>query len=307
MALSPITLFVYNRPWHTRQTIEALQRNALASESELFIYSDAAKTHKDAISVKEVRDYIHGVTGFKRIQIIERDKNWGLADSIIDGVTRIVNEYGKIIVLEDDLVTSPYFLKFMNDALDYYQNEDRVMHISGWNYPINFTGLDEVFLWRGMECWGWGTWKNRWSYFEKDTVSIMSEIDDDQRYYLNLDGVRNIWQQVLDNASGRINTWAVYWYITLILKEKLSVNPSISYVRNIGLDGSGVNCGDLDFQLTRLNLKKRVKFVKSNEENELAVRRIKHFFYNMKIKNIFFAVSKIKKRFYEYFSRYYFL
>ena len=127
MNLAPIVLFVYNRPWHTQQTIEALQKNQLASESELFIYRDAAKAKQDQDKVQEVRDYVHLVDGFKKITIVERDKNWGLAKSIIDGVTAIVNQYGKIIVLEDDIVTSPHFLRYMNDALDFYQNEEAVV------------------------------------------------------------------------------------------------------------------------------------------------------------------------------------
>ena len=116
MMAVPIVLFVYNRPWHTQQTIEALQKNDLASESELFIYSDAAKTEQDSLKVNEVRNYVHAIGGFKKITIIEREENWGLADSIIDGVTSIVNQYGKIIVLEDDLETSPFFLRFMNES-----------------------------------------------------------------------------------------------------------------------------------------------------------------------------------------------
>lgn len=137
MKISPIVLFVYNRPWHTKQTIESLKSNELAQESELFIYSDAAKDNDEIENVNEVRKYIETLDGFKKVTIIKREQNWGLADSIIDGVTKIVNEYGKIIVLEDDLVTSPYFLKFMNEALDFYENEEKVWHISGWNYPIN--------------------------------------------------------------------------------------------------------------------------------------------------------------------------
>ena len=144
--LSPIVLFVYNRPWHTQQTVEALQKNELAKESELFIYSDAAKSKEAEKSVNEVRKYIQTIIGFKKVIIIKREKNWGLADSIIDGVTKIVNEYGKIIVLEDDLVTSPYFLKFMNEALVFYKDKEKVWHISGWNYPIETNKLDDVFL-----------------------------------------------------------------------------------------------------------------------------------------------------------------
>src|SRR5689334_19947926 len=117
MNLAPITLFVYNRPEHTRRTVEALLKNELAAESDLFIFSDAPKKPESDESVRMVRDYIHAITGFKSVTIIERDRNWGLADSIIDGVTSVVNQYGRIIVLEDDLVVSAHFLEYMNTAL----------------------------------------------------------------------------------------------------------------------------------------------------------------------------------------------
>ncbi|MBE0472148.1 MAG: glycosyltransferase, partial [Methyloprofundus sp.] len=130
--LAPIILFVYNRPWHTQQTVEALQNNLFADQSDLIIYSDAAKNDQACVQVQAVRDYIKTVDGFKSVKIIERDKNRGLAANIIDGVTEVVNQYGKIIVMEDDIVTSPAYLSFMNQALDFYQNENKVWHISGW-------------------------------------------------------------------------------------------------------------------------------------------------------------------------------
>ena len=147
--LAPIVLFVYNRPWHTAQTVEALQKNTLADKSELFIYSDAAKNSEVALYVKKVREYIRNISGFRKVTIMEREKNWGLANSIIDGVTTIVNKYGKIIVLEDDLVTSPYFLRFMNEALEMYENEESVASIHGYIYPIE--GLPETFFIRGAD------------------------------------------------------------------------------------------------------------------------------------------------------------
>ena len=144
MNLAPIVLFVYNRPWHTKQTVEALQKNELAKESELFIYCDEAKNEDAGKSVDEVREYIDKVDGFKKVTIIKREKNWGLADSIIDGVTKIVNEYGKIIVLEDDLVTSPYFLKFMNDGLEFYKDEKKVFGITGYAFPVKKENLNNL-------------------------------------------------------------------------------------------------------------------------------------------------------------------
>jgi hypothetical protein len=164
---APIILFVYNRPWHTKQTVEALQKNELAKDSELFIYSDAPRDASAEQAVQEVREYIRNIDGFKNITIVERDENWGLAKSIIDGVTKIVNEYGKVIVLEDDHVTSKYFLNYMNDALEFYKDTKEVWHISGWNYPLGgIFSSKKTFLWRVMNCWGWATWADRWQHFE---------------------------------------------------------------------------------------------------------------------------------------------
>ena len=119
-----ILVFAYNRPWHTQQTIEALQKNELASESDLIIYSDEAKTENEQENVDKVRLHINKINKFRKVTIIKREKNWGLANNIIDGVTKVVDQYGKIIVIEDDIVTSPYFLKYMNEALDYYKDKN---------------------------------------------------------------------------------------------------------------------------------------------------------------------------------------
>lgn len=275
--LAPIVLFVYNRPWHTQQTVEALQKNELAQESELFIYADNVKNNDALVQVKDVRDYIKTIDGFKKITIIERGKNWGLANSIIDGVTKIVNEYGKIIVLEDDLVTSLYFLKFMNNALDFYQNKEKVWHISGWNYPINTKGLDDVFLWRLMNCWGWATWADRWQYFEKNTDKLINEFSKQDIKKFN--GVNDFWSQVIFNKKGVINTWAIYWYASIFRQNGLCLNPVQTFVENIGLDDSGVHCGEVpEISNLSLNNKSEINFVKILNENKVAFKRVQGFF-----------------------------
>jgi FkbM family methyltransferase len=241
MKLAPIVLFTYNRLWHTQQTIKALQKNELANESELFIYSDGAKSEEGIKKINEVRGYIKSIDGFKNIKIIERDKNWGLADNIIDGVTDIVNKYGKIIVLEDDLVTSRYFLKFMNDALDFYENKNEVWHISGWTYPIESKDLQETFLWRVMNCWGWATWKNRWIYYKKDTKELLRTFSKEDIYRFNLDGIYDFWSQVIANDEERINTWAIYWYATIFKKQGLCLNPATPLLRNTGFTKDGTH------------------------------------------------------------------
>ena len=171
MNLTPIVLFVYDRPDHVRQTVEALKKNVLALDSELFIYSDAAKNKNGEDKVNKVRQYIKNIDGFKKVTIFERKKNLGLAGSIIDGVTKIVNDYGKVIVLEDDLVTSPFFLKYMNQALELYKYEVRVASIHGYIYPIE--NLPETFFIKGADCWGWATWRNKWSIFESNGQKLL--------------------------------------------------------------------------------------------------------------------------------------
>ena len=238
--LAPIVLFTYNRLYHTKQTIEALSKNELANESELIIYSDGAKNIEVKQKVKEVREYlktIQDLDAFKSVTIIEREKNFGLANSIIDGVTKIVNKYGKIIVLEDDIVTSKYFLKFLNDALEYYKEKKELWHISGWNYPISSDGLDDVFLWRLMNCWGWATWSDRWQYFEKNPKKLIKTFSKKDIKRFNLDGYYNAWSQVKENYKGKINTWAIFWYAIIFEHNGLCLNPTQSFVQNIGHDG----------------------------------------------------------------------
>jgi hypothetical protein len=278
MIISPIVLFVYNRPWHTRQTIEALQKNELASKSELFIYADGAKNEKRSHQVLQVREYIKKVDGFKKVTIIERGKNWGLANSIIDGVTQIVDKYGRVIVLEDDLVTSPFFLKYMNNALDFYKNQEEVMHISGWNYPIEINTSNDVFLWRVMNCWGWATWVDKWQYFEKDTNKLIDEFTKEDIYKFSLDGAANFWRQVLANKKGKTNTWAVYWYASIFKQNGFCLNPVQSFVQNIGQDDSGENCSKLNsFSSGDLSLNSDIKFIEKIVENDVALERIKAF------------------------------
>lgn len=289
MTLAPIVLFVYNRPWHTKQTIEALQNNKLASDSELFIYSDETKNEDARKSVDEVREYIDTIDGFKKVTVIKREKNWGLADSIIDGVTKIVNQYGKIIVLEDDLVTSPYFLKFMNEALEFYENEEIVWHVSGWNYPIESDGLDDVFLWRVMNCWGWATWADRWQHYEKDIVKVIDQFSKDDIKRFNFDGAEDFFGQVILNHDKRINTWAIFWYACIFKKDGLCLNPTQTFVENIGHDGSGVHCGSTKNYDDIVNFNQNIKFIKSIFESKKYVELIKN---SMK-KSIFVKIKRL--------------
>jgi len=276
--LAPIVLFVYNRPLHTRQTIEALQQNELAKDSELYIYCDGIKTIEDEgddfrelqssinaelqSSVNAVREYVHLLKTFKKVTIIERDRNWGLAASIIDGVSSVVKKHGKIIVLEDDIVTSPYFLKYMNEALDFYEEEDKTWHISGWNYPVKVDSNDEshAFLWQVMNCWGWATWQDKWKYYEKNAKKLIGEFSKQEIEKFNLDGIEDFWGQVLSNDKGETNTWAIFWYATIFKNGGLCLNPVQTFVDNIGIDGSGINCHHRKSYVDNLNCSETICF-----------------------------------------------
>jgi hypothetical protein len=286
--LSPIVLFVYNRPEHTRRTVEALSSNVLADQSDLFVYSDAPKDVSANDKVREVRSFISTIKGFKSVTIIEREKNWGLAASITDGVTNIVNQYGKIIVLEDDIVTSQYFLKFMNNALDFYADLQEIWHISGWNHPIKPVGLPDAFFWYTMDCWGWATWKDRWQYFEKNAQKLLSNFKKRDIYRFNMYGADNLWGQILGNISEEINTWAIFWYASIFLRNGLCLNPTLSFVQNIGFDGSGVHCGMTSIYKNDVLCEKEIDFrIIKMKENRAAVKRIKLFYQKLKRKKCF--------------------
>ncbi len=253
MSLSPIILFVYNRPDHTKKTIEALKKNDLANKSELFIYSDAAKNRNAQNKVTKVREYIKNIDGFKKVTVFKKKINSGLANSIIDGVTEIINQYGKIIVLEDDLVTSKYFLRYMNDALNVYKDNKKVWEIGGYVYPITYQSKKDFFFSPYTTSWGWATWVNRWKHFERNPKKLINTFNKEEIKRFNLNNSDEIWEQVILNAKGDLYTWAVFWYATVFLNNGVTVYPKISMVQNIGHDGSGVNSGKSDLFKTKLS------------------------------------------------------
>lgn len=244
MSCAPVTLFVYNRPEHTRRAVEALRANILANESDLIVYSDAPKSNMQAQKVREVREYIRQVDGFKSVSIIEQEKNLGLARSIIDGVTTVVNNYGRIIVLEDDMVTSPYFLTYMNEALGKYADDDRVVSIHGYVYPVGVS-LPNAFFLPGADCWGWATWRRGWACFNADGQYLLDELK--RRQLVNsfdFNGTFPFSKMLEEQIKGGNDSWAVRWYASAFLAGKLTLYPGRSLVLNIGNDNSGTHRGD---------------------------------------------------------------
>ena len=244
-AFAPIVLFVYNRPWHTQQTLNALANNELAKESILYIFADGPKENSNSEDLKKIHDVekiIGDQKGFKNVIIRKSFFNKGLADSIVNGVTEIVNNFGKIIVLEDDIITSPGFLRYMNDALNYYAEEGTVYHISGYMFPVK-KKLPSNFFYNTASCWGWGTWKRAWSEYNNNAELLIDEIDKSGRINeFNIENSYDFYGQLNANRTGQLKTWAVKWYASFFLKKGHSLHPYPSLVNNIGHDGMGENC-----------------------------------------------------------------
>ena len=243
MTLAPILLFVYNRPEHVRRSIESLLRNELAAQSELFIYADAAKDETAESAVAEVRQYIKGIKGFKSVHITERERNWGLANNVIDGVTTLVNQYGRVIVLEDDLIVAPYFLQFMNDALETYKDSQEVGHIQACDFTHD-PSLPDTFLIKWTGSWGWATWDRAWKNFNPNGKELLRQLEERKlTRTFDFNGNYRFTRMLRRQIEGKNNSWAIRWNASLFLADILSLNVGRSLVQNEGFDGSGTNCG----------------------------------------------------------------
>ena len=246
--LAPIILFVYERPDHTRKMIEALAKNNLAKESEVYIFSDNAKKSKDNEKVKEVREYINTIpekSYFKKVTIIESKENKGLAKSVIDGVTEIINEKEKVIVVEDDLITSKFFLEYMNNALDFYNKDEKIWSISGYNLPIEIANDYEYDIYLGYRgcSWGWATWKDRWNTVDWEVKDYKKFKHSYRKRKIINRGGPDMAQMLDAQMKGLCDSWAIRWCYEQSKQNKYTVYPVKSLIQNCGLDGTGTHSG----------------------------------------------------------------
>lgn len=262
MDLAPIILFVYNRLWHTQQTVEALLKCELAKESDLYIFADGPKedaSDETQQKIAEVRQYIHTINSFKSIQIQESPTNKGLANSVIQGVSKIIDKHGKVIVVEDDIVAHPFFLRFMNDALDSYQDNSKIFAISAtmekFQIPTNYK--KDVFLTYRFGSWGWATWAEQWHSvnWNIDKYSII-KYPSSKRIKQFCKGGEDLWPMLLSQKNGEIDSWAIRMSYSMNVQNRLCLRPVRSFVNNIGMDGSGIHCGDNTVSLLSLYDKK---------------------------------------------------
>lgn len=267
--LSPIILFTYNRPEHTKKVLDALAQNIESRDSVLYVFCDGVKlgaTSEDLLKIEAVRSLINKETRFKNVIVKVQDENKGLANSIIDGVTEVVNIHGKVIVLEDDIVTSNGFLKFMNEALEIYKNEKNVYGVTGYCFPSSKKIKESTFFLPIISSWGYGTWKDRWQNINFNGQELLELVIKNKiERKLDFGSIRYL-QMLKDQVEGKNDSWAVRFYVSMILKKGIFLFPNMSLVKNIGFDGTGVHCGQdiekqgefFDFSKNILQIKRKV-------------------------------------------------
>ena len=287
MSLAPIILFVYNRPWHTQQTVEALQKNELAAESDLFIFADGPKPNASEeclANISKVRNYIHKIDGFKSITIEESPENKGLANSVITGVTKIINQFGKVIVVEDDIVTHPFFLRFMNEALETYNHNKKIYTIGGTSIKIEIppSYSYDVFIAPRVESWGWATWKDRWSTANWDISSYpIIKNPTKKRIKRICKGGDDFWPMLKSQMKGTVDSWAVRWQYNMIENNGMCLFPTNSFICNIGCDSTGTNCGAGSVPLRPIyngNKSFDYTFVKDIAPNRQIIKNIQDYY-----------------------------
>jgi len=292
--LAPIVIFTYIRVEKLKKSIESLRQSNLSNRSHLYIFSDSAKNKKEEQRVNKVREYIRSIKGFKKISIILRKKNYGLSNNIIDGINKIINKHGKIIVVEEDIIVDKNFLNFLNYSLNFYKNKKSVWHISGWNYNLKLPITPDGYFTKTMNCWGWATWKNRWKYFEKKPKKIINSWTQDMIDEFNFDNTLNFFSQIIRNEKKKINTWAIFWYAVIFENKKLCLNPTFSHSENIGIGKGSTHTNNIDEIFnSKINqeVKNKLKLPKVFKENNFVRQKIKKEIKKMNQKKI---LKKIK-------------
>lgn len=303
MTLAPIIVFAYNRPEHLRKTLEALANNDLANESQLFIYCDGARenaSEEQLNRIVENRDVAHLAKGFKTVTVIEHPKNIGLKANIVGAVTEVVNTYGRVITLEDDVVTSKGFLRFMNEALEMYKDDEQVMHISGYMWPHRWPLPETFFYQMPYPGGGWATWKRAWQYYDDDAEKLYHQWENRWDEF-NTVGT-HLQKQLYDNYQGTLNTWYIKWHAVLLSRHGLTLYPGQSLTNNIGFDEFASNCRPTDkFDVEPVDYMpvKRIPI----RENKLAAHEIYAFYqgrwYNKRRRNALIAKMKNIIRFWK--------
>ncbi|HPD64809.1 MAG TPA: glycosyltransferase [Bacteroidia bacterium] len=284
---APICLFVYNRPEHTLKTLNSLKNARLAKDSRLFIFADGPKhglSIEQILNIEKVRKIIRSEIWCRSVEIIESEKNKGLSKSIISGVEYVISRYGKVIVLEDDLILSAGFLEYMNEALLLYENEEKVMHIAGF-IPRLKGDFGETFFYPVPTCWGWATWKRAWEHFNPSAAELLPKVLEKGKYRFDINRSVNYVRMLKKNMKGYVNSWFIRWYASIYLMDGLCLHPGKSLVANTGIDRSGVNSYRSDAFDTDLADSVKLEKIELKISQD-AYRAFVRFNYKVKMKHL---------------------
>ena len=279
MILAPLILFVYNRLWHTQQTVESLLKNHLASESDLFIFSDGAKNEKDKLKVIAVRDYIKTISGFRSIIINESNKNYGLANSVINGVSKILSNSEIAIIVEDDLISGPNFLSFMNEALRFYKQDFKIFSVSGYSYPITIPQSydKDIYILPRTSSWGWGTWYDRWNKADWDVMDYKQFLSDTNAQKKFNEGGTDLTPMLKSQMAGDLDSWGIRWAYTHFKNNAFCLYPVKSLCKNIGNDSTGTHSRKSDKYEVQLSNQVKFNFIHDLELNSEILGNVKSF------------------------------
>ena len=273
-----MSLFAYRRPEHLRRTVNGLLSNPEARRTPLYLFCDAARKPEHQAEVDAVRRYAESIGGFAHLELIRRSENLGLARSIVAGVTEVLQQHESVIVVEDDLLTAPHFLSFMNAGLSCYAADEQVGSIHGYTYPVD-TQLPETFFLRGADCWGWATWRRAWRHFNPNGSELLRELRcRGLTRAFDLGGAYPYTKMLEGQIAGRNDSWAIRWHASCFLKEMLTLYPARSLVSNIGNDGTGTHGGNEEtFDVELCQRRIDVQRIECRQ-NEAALAAVARFF-----------------------------
>jgi hypothetical protein len=248
---APIAVFAFNRPDHLRRTLEALSANRLAGDSRLTVFCDAPRGPKDIEVCERVREVARTAGGFASVTTVARDTNHGCAASVIRGTTEMFAEHDRLVVIEDDIITSPVTLAYLNQALDDYQLRPAVFSVTAWAPPRRMMRVparyrfNSYFI-RRFHCWGWASWRDRWALNDWSVPGYGEYRDDSAIRATHAEAGSDLPGMLDAQMAGRIDSWAIRAEYTRLRVGGLTLYPRVPLVRNAGVDGTGRHCGTDD-------------------------------------------------------------
>jgi len=286
MSHCPIVIFLYKRPHHAQQLLDSLQKCSRLEECEVFIYCDGVKKPADAAGVQETRSIADEFASRNNASVVKRGQNMGLARSIVDGVSQMCAQFGRVIILEEDFILHPYFLDFMLQSLDRYADEEKVAQVAGFSFPINRSLGSDAYFMPIISIWGWATWRRAWNLFSWETLPALETLGNNSeiQHKFDVDGSYPYTDMLRQVAKGQLDAWAVLWYWQTFTRNMLTLSPRESLVWQNGFDDSAVHTKEIWVgmqepinKFLQTNWQPVVSFPKLVETNTAAFENLKNF------------------------------